>query len=148
MGRSPTANVFYGFAFEGENTWPWEDDDYEKWEAFRDHDWDEEHFFIHNFLGKTEAEINAMEWKERSELFKSCQVKVGRWGYSEEPSYFICPKDTKACVMGTWDGATSLNPKNFETNPEWDAVLTEYCEKMGIDTKGKKPGWTLVVSDD
>lgn len=151
MGRSPRANIFYGYAFTPENTWPWEvgkEDDYEKWESFRERDWELSHFYVHLVLGKTEEEVDAMGWEERSELAKSCQVELGHWGYSEEPCYYLRPKDKKADLMFSWDSAEILDTGKLKVNPEWATVLKEFCEKAGVDTKGKDPTWHIVVSDD
>lgn len=152
MGNSASATLFYGYAFNKENAWPWEDDDdldydYEKWESFRERDWEAVHFYIHLVLGKTEAEVDAMGWEERSKIEKTMPFVMDTWGYLDgQGCWAVMPKDEKACHSCSWDGPQAINPKDMDPEAEWDEVLKEAAEKMGFILDGQEPGWHIVCS--
>jgi len=150
MGNSASATLFYGYAFNKESTWPWQgegEEEDDKYESFSDRDWETEHFYIHRVLGKTEAEVDAMDWKERSKIEKSIPVEVGYWGYLDGQScYLIHPRDDRAAIHCSWDGPETVDPANMVPNPEWDGVLKEFAEKMGVILDGQEPAWHIVCT--
>jgi hypothetical protein len=150
MGNSASATLFYGYAFDNENVWPWQSEEEEAWEeyeSYSDRDWDTEHFYIHKVLGKTEAEVDAMGWEERSKHEKSMLCEVASWGYLDGQScYFIHPRDERACIHASWDGPETIDPAKMTPNPEWDIVLKEFAEKMGVILDGQEPAWHIVCT--
>jgi len=150
MGSSASANLFYGYVFDQEGVFPWENenDDYEISESRRDRNWEVEHYWLHIVLGKSEEEIDSMEYKVRRDLTKNIAVEVCSWGalYDGSSCYYIRPKDKKADICVSWDTPTVIKPSEMPVNSEWDTVLKKFARDIMIDLKGQTPAWHLVAS--
>lgn len=148
MGQSTDAILFYGYCWDEESLYPWDDEEEEEWEerlATRlgaptepsaaypsDNDTSPD-------AGVLRKAFSAV-WDARREKRDSINVAMSSHCSGECSMPFIHVKDgfTKA-----WRGYPKEVPP-LTIKPEWDGQLDEFCRLMGITPPQDKPRWWLV----
>lgn len=168
MGTSTDAILFYGYVWEDETSRPWTigkeyDEDSDESQDEEDDSWEERYA---NAMGLKRPEAKFPDgvynvktgqydhptedqplldeysayWKAKYELAAASPVMVDTHCSCECPMPLVAIRESYTCSSrGDATEITSLKKK-----PEWNKQLKTFCKVMGIDVKGKKPGWFLV----
>jgi hypothetical protein len=170
MGVSTDAILFYGYCWDEEDARnPWEigcgdedeDEDEDDWEAryarakgclppaqpypertvtpTQANGWEST---PKNYSFNEKALIKQHEtyWTAKDKIAKASPCLVDRHCSASCPmAYVAVKKSVTTSNRGDPSEITSL-----AVDPAWNGQLAEFCETLGIKTKGKKAGWWLV----
>jgi hypothetical protein len=147
MGQSPSATIFFGYAFNEPSTMPGTPEFGYEDENDPRHGWEPCQHYFHKVLKKTVEEIEEMGWEESRDLWAAIPIEFEWWGYMDDSCYMIHP--TGVFVTNSWDAPLKLDTDMFKNNDAqvaWIEPLKKFIKDMDIDVKGEEPAWHLVVS--
>lgn len=79
-------------------------------------------------------------WKQRRSAWEIGQPGLLRRGYADvAPGPLIYMRASDHSVK--WDQVLTIEPGMLKVDPDWEPVLWEYCETLGLPWK--QPGWFL-----
>ena len=174
MGVSTDAILFYGYCWDEEDLRnPWEADrenaDEDESEESEDDDWEARYARAKGCLppetpyperqvtptrannyDSTPKDYSAAEkaiikqhttyWEEKRKIVEKSPCLVDRHCSASCPMAYVAVKaSVTTCNRGFPKEITSL-----DVAPTWNAKLAEFCETLGIKTKGMKAAWWLV----
>lgn len=154
MGTSTNAILFYGYVFDDEGSRPYEDDN--------DEDWESRYARLSGLVGPEEPYPDGVRnsktheyeytpeeqkivdkhtafWDKQRKLVEKCGVVVDTHCSCDCPMPFVAVTKSKIVShRGEWSEIKSL-----DVGEDWNQKLKDFCQLMGIKTKGK-PKWYLV----
>lgn len=65
-------------------------------------------------------------------------VRIENYGDFRSPGRIICMPAKRTYERG-------CSPVTTEVHPSWDHKILEFASRIGIDTRGKTPGWHIAV---
>jgi len=120
MGMDAKAKLFYGFFADKDDSAAL----HEKILAANNGDWDELKFLA-NLYGLTVPQLRYYEingWREENVPIRlHVWERVGHYAVIVEASYQF--------VLQI---AEKIDPKKFHHHPEWDKILEDFCNRVGI----------------
>ena len=137
MGSDATAILFYGICLDECLELPWETDD----------DTDDSAYYASK-MGINEPGVEYSEetkgefvkyWEKREEVNKKSKCEVILHCSGDEAMYVMALSDSTQKA----DWGEPLELQKLESQPEWDGLLKDYCEKMDIEYID--PKWFLVA---
>lgn len=79
-------------------------------------------------------------WEKKRELVKKSGCEVGYHCSGDCPMPYVAVSASEV----TSHRGSMKEIKSLDVKPEWDSLLADFCEKLGIKTEGLKPSWWLV----
>lgn len=143
MEQSTNAILFYGYCWEEEMEYPW--DDSEADEQDNETDW-EERYAIAKGLGpypldKSDKEKRAY-WDAQKKLVEISGCVVGSHCHHDASMPYVAIKASEVeAHRGYPEG---VNDNHLTINAGWKTQLDTFCAVMGITTPQDKPRWWLV----
>lgn len=157
MGQSTDAILFYGYCWDEETRKPWtignddKDDDWQERYArakgesepsepypnrprqgFKDPEWTEPERRI--------VDAYSAHWDRKLALVEASGCKVGTHCSSECPMPYVA---VTASEIRSWRGHMN-QITSLDVQPQWQALLDEFCKTLGIKIEGLAVGWWLV----
>jgi len=144
MGIDISAQIFYGFTYDEYIDLA----DLVNDTDFKDQEWEVYYALKKGVAKPTEPfeqnkEAYSKYWDEKRKLTSASPVAIGFHGSAYDDEYMFPYIHVKDSVSEADLGeAKELN--NFETKPEWNDQIKDFCSVMGIEYK--EPKWYLVVN--
>jgi hypothetical protein len=160
MGTSTDAILFYGYCWDEEGSL-WEDEEVDDWEAryavatgvprpsqpypSRQVPRTRENNYDGTPKDYTPEELAAKQeyhdfWAAKRKAVEKSGVEVGTHCSYECSMPYVCIKTSEI----TSHRGYMSEIKSLDVDPEWNAMLKDFCKKMNIDTKDMKPKWWMV----